>query len=342
MPVCQKFILKPFIRHILASGYYATGHFKTALRGKVAILMYHRVLSEKEISQEYVHPGMYVMDKVFDMQMRLLKERFHVISLKELLCIWEKKTFDETKRYCVITFDDGWLDNYAYAYPILIKYDIPATIFLPTALIGTNRWFWHDKVTFLLQQYASGSYNRPSKSSTELLFKYPWLNNVRMEQLDSVITDWKILVEDEIERRLEEIADGLKIEFPPERKLLNWQEIEEMSRHNISFGSHSSTHKILTLYNPEVVQKEIEDSMNSLQNKQINYVSAFCYPNGNYNKEITNMVKAAGYKAAVTTTSGLEDGSSDPPFSLSRVGIHNDISSTIPLFLYRLSKKVKV
>lgn len=330
-------ILKSKIRHIAASAYYATGHYKTGLTGKVAILMYHRVLSKKELSQLYVQPGMYVLDDVFEMQMRFLKEQFNIISFNELLSIWNKKIFDETKRYCVITFDDGWLDNYTNAYKILKKYDIPATIFLPTAYISTNNWFWPDKLAFLLRQFADVSNKRPSTLSKSVLTKYPWLNDFRMERIESAIKEWKVINEEEIERRIDEIADMLKIELPKNRMVLNWQEIKEMSSNKISFGSHSSTHKILTNHITDVVRKELEYSMSVLRAKQINYANVFCFPNGNYNEVIAGMVRDAGYDAALTTEFGLEGGVPNNHFNLKRIGIHNDISSTLPLFAFHLS-----
>lgn len=327
-------ILKSKIRGIAASGYYKTGHYKTRLMGKVAILMYHRVLSKKELSQLYVQPGMYVLDDVFEMQMRFLKEQFNIISFNELLSIWNKKTFfDETKRYCVITFDDGWLDNYTNAYQILKKNDIPATIFLPTAYIGTSKWFWPDKLACLLRQLVTVSYTL----SPSVLSKYPWLRDFRIEGIESVIMEWKVLAEEEIEERIDELAELLNLELSEERRFLNWQEIEEMSRHKISFGSHSSTHKILTNHATDVVRKEVVDSITALRGKQVNYVNIFCFPNGNYNEETAEIVKNAGYDAAVTTEFGLENGVSSNPFCLKRIGMHNDISSTAPLFAFQLS-----
>lgn len=324
--------MKSVIRRAFASAYYATGHFKTRLKGKVAILMYHRVLSKKELDQHYVQPGMYVLDDVFDMQMRFMKEHFHIISFQELLNIWENKNFDETKRYCVITFDDGWLDNYTNAYPTLKKYDIPATIFLPTSYIGTNKSFWPDKLAFLLLKIATLSYKLPDS----ILSKYPWLRDFHIDRIESVINEWKVSTEQEIEHRIDEVAEALKLELPEDRKILNWQEIEEMSRDKISFGSHSSTHKILTNHTAEVVQKEVVDSLSVLRNQQINYLNVFCYPNGNYNDAIAEIVKDAGYDAAVTTKLGVEKGVPGNRFSLKRTGVHNDITSTESLFAFHL------
>jgi UDP-2,3-diacylglucosamine pyrophosphatase LpxH len=74
-----------------------------------------------------------------------LCKRFTVLSLNELLERWRTDQLDASKAYCVITFDDGWQDNYQYAFPVLKHYGLPATIFLATDFIGTDRWFWPDQ-----------------------------------------------------------------------------------------------------------------------------------------------------------------------------------------------------
>jgi len=59
---------------------------------------------------------------------------------------------NDTKATSVlITFDDGYLDNYTYAYPVLKKYAIPATIFLATDFISQKAWLWSNKLEFILK-----------------------------------------------------------------------------------------------------------------------------------------------------------------------------------------------
>lgn len=319
-------LLKSTVRHILSYGYFATGHFLRRLQGKVVILMYHRVLSEKELAQQFVQPGMYVRSDVFERQMQFLKEHFQILSFTELLNLWKKNKFDKSKRYCVITFDDGWLDNYIYAYPILKKNNIPAAIFLPTAFIDTNKWFWPEKISYMLHHYFNNSASKPMES-------------IPLGKIDSVIEKYKESSDEEIEDIIEKMSREINLKIPDERMLLNWEEVKEMSQNNISFGSHTCNHKILTKLSAMESQKEIEDSLHILQENKINHIPVFCYPNGNYNAEIQRLVKERGYQAAVSTRFGLENSSAQDLFSLKRIGIHNDISSTIPLFAYRLSKE---
>ncbi len=334
--------IKATARRIMASICYASSYSLSRLQGKAAILVYHRVLTEKELRQDFVQPGMYVRNDVFEMQMLLLKKHFQILSFQDLLTLWKGKKWDKSKRYCVVTFDDGWRDNYLYAFPILQKHGIPATIFLPTALIGTNQRFWPDMLSNLLLHYYSADLPEVNKKAIASLWqRYPWTDNVNnknvADRIDLVIEYCKELSDENRNEIIREMSAILGLPIEGERALLTWDEVKEMSNKGISFGSHSCTHKILTKCPVRVVQEEIQDSSIHLQEEGINYIPVFCYPNGDYNQEIARHVKAAGYLAAVSTHFGLEDESSHHHYGLKRIGIHNDISSTVSLFAYRIS-----
>ncbi|MFO0768115.1 MAG: polysaccharide deacetylase family protein [Nitrospiraceae bacterium] len=113
-------------------------------RGKVIILMYHRVLSTENLCEESIQAGMYVRDVVFRRQMEFVRSHFTVVPLGELVRLWQCSQLDTKATYCAVTFDDGWQDNYLHAYPVLKELGVPATVFLPTDFVGTARWFWPD------------------------------------------------------------------------------------------------------------------------------------------------------------------------------------------------------
>lgn len=317
-------------------GYFLSKQFLPRLQGKVLILAYHRVLSEKELKKDFVQPGMYVRNDIFEKQMQFLRDYFEVIPFAELLQLWNKNLLDHKKRYCVITFDDGWLDNYTYAYPILKRYHLPATIFLPTNFIGTNEWFWPDRVGYLLNRCIE-------TAEKELLAswwaKYPSIKSEigDNEKIDSFIEAYKQLPEEEIKVLIEEMERALGISSPLDRLVINWEEVEEMSLSRISFGSHSATHKILTKLSREEIQTELEVSYKALQREKINILPVFCYPNGGVNHTVSEQVRKAGYQAAVTTRFGFEAESPTNLFELKRIGVHHDISATVPLFSWHLS-----
>ena len=138
----------------------------------------------------------------------------------------------------------------------------------------------------------------------------------------------------------EELEAVLAAIFKPSTRseeMLNWNEIKEMGQQNISFGSHTCNHEILTNIPLNKVQDELQKSGEELQGLD-SYIPVFCYPNGNYNDDIQRLVSESGYVAAVTTQQGAEV--SDPLnlFALKRVGVHEDISSTNSLFSYLLAR----
>lgn len=113
--------------------------------------MYHRVVDQ--LPNEPYDRDLCVTKDTFDMHMDLAHRFFSVKSIEQIA---QKnsvgKNCTTNGRICAITFDDGWLDNYLIAYPILKKYQIPATIFLPVNMIGTTQWFWFEQIWDLVHK----------------------------------------------------------------------------------------------------------------------------------------------------------------------------------------------
>jgi len=344
--------LKAAIRRSCASVYYFSGKHRFVHKGKVLILMYHRVLKDDDEDISFVQPGMYVTESVFESQMKYLSTHYQMISMNDLLESWHGRRLGTDNRYCVVTFDDGWLDNYSNAYPILKKYRIPATIFLTTSFIGTNRWFWPDKAGYLL--------NNENHDFRNILLRVDSLKGVsrdivrsmqsiikgqsRQEKknlIDSVIEILKSFPEETIEEILDSLYQSVNLSLPTKNCLLGWDNVKEMSNDLISFGSHTCNHKILSRVTLEEAKYELEKSMQTLIKKNVNYVPVIAYPNGNYNQEIINIIKGLGYRAAVTTKFGFVDKSFCDPYEINRIGIHNDNTLNIPLFLFHTSGLVQ-
>jgi peptidoglycan/xylan/chitin deacetylase (PgdA/CDA1 family) len=152
-----------------------------------------------------------------------------------------------------------------------------------------------------------------------------------------LIERWKDLPTEDINGFLEKLSETCCWSVPEERLLLNWEEIHEMSQHGISFGSHSATHRILTRLSVKEIQKEVEGSLSVLRENKVNHTPVFCYPNGDYTPEVVSQVKLAGYQAAVSTRFGFENSHTQDIFTLKRIGIHHDISATLPLFSFHLA-----
>lgn len=110
-----------------------------------AILMYHRVGQPEDPAAR----GLFVSPEVFERQMEFLKSHnYRVLPLSEIV--------ERTKRgerlptnTVAITFDDGYLDNFTYAFPVLKKMEFPATIFMITDNIGRENWLSEEDLRIL-------------------------------------------------------------------------------------------------------------------------------------------------------------------------------------------------
>jgi|MTBAKMStandDraft_1061839.scaffolds.fasta_scaffold26177_2 peptidoglycan/xylan/chitin deacetylase (PgdA/CDA1 family) len=309
------------------------------LKNKAIVLMYHRVLDDEEKKKTFSHSGIVVDKRVFAKQMHCLKKSFHVMPEEEFLTHLTKR-IPFRKNSCLITFDDGWLDNYTNAYPILKKSGLPASIFLSTGYIGTGSQFWQEKLAAKLFSL----YQKKDQESMTLLKKH---------ELDCLVH----LSPDDARRKIRDFVTKLKkLQSPDLHKVLidygvdhdqgspdpddidvflNWDQVREMARNNISFGSHSVSHHILTKISLEEARKEIDFSRQSIIEHTGKTPKTFCYPNGDYTNEIAESVSDAGYLAAFSTINGHIAGTGKL-YALPRINIHNDATNSIPLFMARI------
>ena len=271
--------LKKAIRSTVAKTFHASSIYRWRHRGKVAVLMYHRVLTKDEVARYPVQPGMYVLDSVFAQQMSFVKSNFTVLSLQELLDLWQRGEWSARARYCVITFDDGWLDNYRHAYPVLKQLRMPATIFLPTDYVGSNEWFWPDQLAVLCKVVADRRQRQEPLAAVEGVLS-GFLSedasrlveaSVSQEQLgDEIIERCKHLPIERIRELVQSLAAELRVTLPLDRVIVNWDEVREMSRGGVSFGSHSCTHRIMTTITLDEVSEELVRSRRVLFDQGVN------------------------------------------------------------------------
>lgn len=300
--------------------------------------MYHRVTLPTDTMQA----GMFVTPDTFNKHLQFLKKKFAVISLKELLATLKQgKKISSKKPVCVLTFDDGWKDFYDFAFPLLHTHKLPATVFLPTEYIGSSKRFWTDIFAdLILQQHKTPLDINIKAEYLETISQLQDLQGSFEEKLEVGIELLKKLPKDQIFEILTTLSKmwGVK-NIGNERDFIDWSEANEMlASELISFGSHTVSHEILTTIPENTVKKELIDSKHKLLEKGLMNDSclSFCYPNGNVNGDISRLVHESGYDIAVTTKNGWNQNDSDM-MTLNRVGVHQDMTSNIPLFATRIT-----
>lgn len=243
--------------------------------------------------------------------------------------------------YIAITFDDGYRDNYTNAFPILEKYKVPVTVFLVTGYIGTNKLFWWDraarivkatigknpnidfqegiyfqKIKDILVKISSGDISNPTEATSLLC-----------SLLKEISEEQKNLILDDLEKKiLPLLKDDINRPYP-----LTWQEVRQMSEYGTDFGAHTVTHPILTRIGKEQAEREISHSKAEIERKICKRVFHFSYPNGkkpDFNEQIKQLVKNAGFLSACSTINGANE-LQDDIFSLRRRAVDNS-----PIYIF--------
>src|SRR5262249_47242134 len=130
---------------VVKRGLYYGGAFNVSRRlhprSRAVILRYHSVTEDADTPLSYIDPGLSVPVDGFDRQMRLLREHYTPVSLGHILeCILEGRALPHLA--VAVTFDDGYLDNYRCAFPVLKKYGVPATFYITAGCVEQPEPLW--------------------------------------------------------------------------------------------------------------------------------------------------------------------------------------------------------
>jgi peptidoglycan/xylan/chitin deacetylase (PgdA/CDA1 family) len=332
---------KRFAKRLLAQGLALTGCWGLALRtwarrGTTAILTYHRIVDKWKPTLDYSQPGMVVTVPTFERQLSFLQQHFEIVPLGALL---DEETPRRPARRprCVITFDDGWRDNYDLAFPVLRRHGIPATIFLTTDFIETERAFWHTELIYLLLH---GDLRRFLRDETALT-TYPrtvresltrCAGQIRapcFDDVDEVIETVKATCDEEVIRELIETltpAAGLRRPFFPERRFfLDWDQVREMGHNGFEIGSHGCTHRIMTRLSSVDADEELRRSKAEIERRMGRDVRHFAFPNEDTNDTLVEHAARAGYRTACVGGVG-EVRTESRIRTLRRMGLHEGVS----------------
>ncbi|MDP3981345.1 MAG: polysaccharide deacetylase family protein [Chlamydiota bacterium] len=300
--------------------------FKRFNNGKYLILMYHGVSSDSITPLSWSQ----VSINHFIWQMSFLKKHYQIFSLEEV--IKKIKTGIELpKNTAVITFDDGFRNNYTIAYPILKQLSIPATIFLTTYFVDTKEIIWPDSLYLTIFHTKQTSLNLKMFGLGAFMLNSASLKEEAWQNLKKRLKEYS---SEEKDRIFHEILNQLKSTEIKENiindaSILTWEQIKEMHQSKlIDFGAHSVHHEILSKLNPDIMEKEIIDSCKTVQEKLKTQIISFAYPNGrpdDFTEKSKEILKSYGALCAVTTIKGLNSLNEDL-FALKRISIGQSVS----------------
>jgi sugar transferase (PEP-CTERM/EpsH1 system associated) len=275
-------------------------------RRSINIINYHRVLHAQELRQ-YLFTPMALPVSVFERQMDFFRRRCHVLSLAECLHILQND-LPIPERAVVLTFDDGYKELYTVVRPILEKYQLPVTIFLPTDLIGKNTPLWFDAVARRLQMADLRMLAFRDEVPKEIITIIRRLRNLPSDQCNrSARVAVSKIAELRHDLRMAVVDALMTLEIDSNGSLditlLNWEMVKEMQATGLfTFGSHTATHSRLDLLPEQELDKEIAASGKLLEEKLNHPAEFFSYPWGCYNDFVVGKVKHSGYRCALALT----------------------------------------
>lgn len=258
----------------------------------------------------------------FVAQLEYLRAHYRVLPLDQALDeLWSGGITEPT---AAITFDDGYRNNLTIGGPLLEKYGLPSTIYLPTGLIGTDARLWTTDVDLAFEHVGVGmadlgmvDLGTVSLASTAERSKVKGLVKQKL----------KSLTDGERRRNIVEIKHALRadhVDSAGDFAIMSWDEVTRMGSAGLTtFGGHTVNHVILSRATDDGVRAEIGDSVAAVRERAGRVSETFAYPNGrrvDFDRRSQDVLRALGVRAAVTTMEGLNDPDTDR-FALRRVAV---------------------
>ncbi len=273
---------------------------------RLTILTYHRVLPLHE-GLTYPFPSMVTPRDLFEAQMAYLARNYTVLEFPEAIRLLQ--CGELPRRAVVVTFDDGYRDNYDHAWPILRKYRIPATFFLVTGALDRQIRLWWDEVAQDIQHLSNGPL--PLSDDGPLLPR--WLALLLKKSHDG---NSQAAVQEVVHRlnastwgertqsleALHALAGLTSNQYAD--LMMTWEQVRELQRSGMEIGAHTVTHAFLDEGEEAIVGQEIKGSIERIQERLGVRVRLFSYPRGRFAERVKTLLQQTGIEAAVTTTLG--------------------------------------
>jgi peptidoglycan/xylan/chitin deacetylase (PgdA/CDA1 family) len=311
------------------TGAYARRWRSGAYRSCGLALVYHRIAPASghgDAPGFGVERGLPV--DVFEAQMRFLLAHFRPVRTLALLA----EDPDASSARFSVTFDDGYHDNLALAAPVLERLGIPATLFVTSDFIGTQRLFWWEQLGELLRA-THEKLLELGAVAPELRARWPLPERLGLEtETSRERAHWLISMAlmrtppADIEGVLARLSHALRAPQRAEGRsapLLAWDDVRRWRRAGFDVGAHGASHANLGLANESLAQTEIERCLRAIERETGAAASLFAYPYGGPEHRSPGAVRAltaSGCRGAFTTETGLVGPRSDR-FALPRFGL---------------------
>ncbi|WP_430458529.1 polysaccharide deacetylase family protein [Rheinheimera sp.] len=274
-----------------------------------AVLNYHRVMPIHTFWNEQV------LDVgVFEQQLLQLKRFFRVLSLEQALQLASQGKVPANA--VVITIDDGFADCYDHIFPLLQRYQLPATFFISTQGLQQG-YLWENQIANAILQ-------APAEISTLQLQNLTFATADKTERHRSIVAITDLIKYHPMAQRNQLIADLIAQTGVPQmhHEFVTAEQLKQMAAAGMTIGAHTVHHPILALESAETARAEITQSKAILEQILAQPVHYFAYPNGkfaiDFSDEHVAQVRDSGFAAAFCTDWGQARPTQECRFRLRR------------------------
>lgn len=300
---------------------------------KLYISMYHYVRDLKHSR----YPEIKGLDvSLFRQQIEFMKEHFSIVTMEQVIDAVERK-INLPENALLLTFDDGYADNYTFVLPILEEFGVQGSFFIPGKTFTTHQLLDVNKVHYILASADVFELVEDLKNemdryrglefdyapTEELFHQYAVPNRFDIKEtifvkrmLQTVLPE---KVRNMISSKLFEKYVGVTEEQLAYELYLTEDQIRTMKRHGMFIGVHGYDHYWLGNLEPEQMKKDISMALDTLDEFIDRKHWVMNYPYGSYNAEVLDYIKEQGACLGFTTDVRIADLQHDSPLELPRL-----------------------
>ena len=281
------------------------------------VLGYHRMHREGE-GTEFDPGALSATPAALADQLEFISRYFEVVSPAEIA-----EQPESSRRRVVITFDDGYRDNYDLALPVLRAHGVPATFFLATRRLDAPSVPWWDELAWMVKQSA-----RHELEPGEWLDGSIRLEGDRRGAIRRLADAFKTLPSERTDAFLEfcgEAAGTGRCDPERGRELwMTWEMAAELSDAGMTIGGHSASHPVLGRSNPDVQRREIEECAARLDEELGIPMRHFAYPVGlptSFDDVTRRILEEVGVELAFSLYGGYVPAGRFDPYDVPRTSV---------------------
>lgn len=295
---------------------------RTAVRADLRILAYHRVLDVVDADFDFDLALVSASVAQFRSQMEHVRRHFHPLRLCDVIeCIDAGRALPANA--VVVTFDDGYDDNYRVAFPILRELGVPATFFVSTGHIDSGEPYAYDWLVHMICTTSASEVELPELG---VRLPLPRARGVRIDVAADLLNRLKALDDAGQNALIGRLEAEWRMPRTPHAdcRPMSWKQLRQMRDAGMEIGSHGVHHRMLARLRGDQMRAEVAGSKQSLERELGAPAEVLSYPVGGtdaYNDDVIAALRSQGFRIGCSYISGSNRLPLDDMYALRRLPV---------------------